>query len=143
MPINLSMSLVDRTNTAIYTSFFPNVYQSDSINAGVPSNLGGSFTRSNNFRGATNVDHYMNLNWPYNSNSADVSQKIVMKIYGGITCCQNFASLYMNDSQASVYNLLWTNSAANTSVYATPSKAVSTNTNWFIKGVNNPNQVNF
>jgi hypothetical protein len=31
----------------------------------------------------------------------------------------------------------------NTSVYITPSKGVNTNTNWFINGVINPNQVNY
>lgn len=143
VPINLRMNLVDRTNTAIFTSYFPNVYYSDSVNVGVPTNLGGSFTRSNNYRGATNVNHYMNLNWPYNSNSGDVSQKIVMKIYGGITCCQSFVNLYMNDSQSSTYTPLWTNSAANVSVYITPTKGSGTNTNWFIKGINNPNEVSY
>lgn len=136
------MSLVDRTSTAIYTSYFPNVYYSDSVNVGVPTNLGGSFSRSDNYRGSTSVYHYMNLNWPYNSNSGDVSQKIVMKIYGGITCCQSFTNLYMSDSQTG-YTLLWTNTAANVSVYITPTKGVSTNTNWFINGINNPNEVNY
>lgn len=79
VPINLRLSLVDRTNTRIYTSYFPNIYYSDSININVPSNLGGSIAMTSSSRGATN-DHYLNLNWPYSSSSTDVSQKLVFKI---------------------------------------------------------------
>lgn len=87
------------------------------------------------------TNHYINLNWPYSSNYNDISQKIVMKIYGGITCCQSFSSLSLSDSQTS-YTLLWTNTGTNTSVYRTPSKS-TINTYWYINNVINPNQVSY
>jgi hypothetical protein len=79
-PINVRVSLVDRTSTRVYTSFFPNVYFSDSTNIAVPASLGGSIGISNNVRGASTNHHMYIADWPYNSNGADVSQKIVMKI---------------------------------------------------------------
>jgi hypothetical protein len=97
VPINLRVNLVDRTNNKVYTSYFPNVYYSDSVNVGVPSNLGGSITMGDSHRGYSTY-HYTNLNWPYNSDSTDISQKIVLKILGGITCSQSIANLYLSDS---------------------------------------------
>jgi hypothetical protein len=93
----------------------------------------------NGYRGTINTQHYMNFNWPYASTAAK-SEKIVMKISGGITCCQSFTSLTLNDSQ-STYTPLWSNPNTNVSVYLTPSKGNNVNTNWFIQNVNNPNQV--
>ncbi len=141
-PINMRVNLVDRTNTRVYTSYFPNIYYSDSINTAVPANLGGSIGISNNNRGASTNHHMFIADWPYNSNSADVSQKIVLKIAGGITCCQSFNSLTLTDSQTG-YTLLWSNPNANTSVYETPSKGINTDTYWYINNVVNPNQVSF
>jgi hypothetical protein len=63
-----------------------------------------------------------------------------MKISGGITCCQSFTSLTLNDSQ-STYTLLWSNPNTNISVYAMPTKGNNVNTNWCIRNVNNPHQV--
>lgn len=139
-PINLRLNLIDRSNTKMYTSYFPNLYISDSVNVGVPSSLGGSVTMATSQRGAS-TNHYMGLSWPYNSNSGYISQKTVMKISKGITCCQSFSSLSLNDTQSSTYTLLWTNPFVNISVYRTPTKSVSTSTNWHILSVVNPNQV--
>ncbi len=81
----------------------------------------------------------MNFNWPYTS-SATSSEKIVMKISGGITCCQSFTSIVLNDSQSN-YGVLWSNPNTNVTVYSTPSKSFNVNTNWCIKNVRNPNLV--
>jgi hypothetical protein len=137
-PINLRMNLVDQTNTQVYTSYFPNIFISQSNSTATPASLGGSLTRSNSARGAS-TNHYMNFNWPYTSSSAS-SEKIVMKISGGITCCRSFTSLVLNDSQSS-YSVLWSNPNTNTTVYSTPSKGLNVNTNWCILNVINPNQV--
>jgi hypothetical protein len=139
-PVNLRINLVDRTNSKLYTSYFPNLYYSDSINVGVPSSLSGSIVVSGPNRGASST-HYTAVSWPYSSNSGDVSQKIVMKIYGGITCCRAFTSLSLSDDQTG-YTLLWANAGTNTSVYVTPSKS-TISTNWYISGVINPNQVSY
>lgn len=140
LPINLELNLVDRTNTKLYTSFFPDIYISDSVNVVVPSSLGGSVSMATSQRGSS-TNHYVGISWPYNSNYNYISQKTVMKIYKGITCCQTFSSLSLNDSQSSGYTLLWTNPFLNISVYRTPSKSVSTSTSWHILSVVNPNQV--
>jgi hypothetical protein len=142
-PINMRISMYDRTGSTSYTSYFPNIYISDSINVGAPADLGGSIAMSDSNRGTTSTSHYMGIaDWPYDSDSNDVSQKIVMKIYGGITCCQSFTSLTLSDSQTTP-TLIWANPNTNTSVYRTPSKSMYTNTNLYISGVNNPNQVSY
>jgi hypothetical protein len=66
VPINLRLNLMDRTNTKLYTSYFPNIYVSDSVNVGVPSNLGGTISGVSSTRGASTY-HYMSLSWPYAS----------------------------------------------------------------------------
>ena len=140
VPIDLRLSLVDRTNTRLYTSFFPNIYYSDSINVIVPSNLGGSIAMTSSARGASNY-HYLNLNWPYNSNNADSSQKVVFKIEGGITSCNAFSGLSISDSQGG-YSLIWSNTGTNTSVYEIPSKG-QINTNLTINTPTNPQLVHY
>lgn len=140
VPINVRINLRDRTNSKVYTSYFPQIYISDSFNTVIPTNIGGSLSRTSASRGIGNY-HYLNLNWPYNSNSGDISQKIVMKLQGGITCCRAFSSLTLIDSQSAVYTLLWSNLRANTSVYITPTKGYTTNTNLTIQNVINPEAV--
>lgn len=139
-PIDLRMNLIDRTNTKIYTSNFQNIYISQSSNIVTPTNLGGSLTMSNSYRGVS-TNHYMNFNWPYGS-TAFTSEKIVMKITGGITCCQAFSSLTLSDSQTT-YSVLWSNPNTNTTVYSTPTKGYNQNTNWYISNIINPNQVSY
>jgi hypothetical protein len=141
VPINLRIQLRDRYYKNGYTSYFPNIYYSDSTNIAVPTNLGGSIGWTSSARGASNL-HYMNLNWPYTSNSADVSQKLFVRVLGGITCCQSFNNLNLQDSQGATYNILWTNTKANITVYSTPSKNSGTNTNLTLRNVNNPQPVN-
>lgn len=140
VPIDLRLSLVDRSNTRLYTSFFPNIYYSDSINIVIPSNLGGSIAMTNSARGVANY-HYLNLNWPYNSNNADSSQKFVFKIEGGITSCNAFSGLSITDSQGG-YTLIWSNTGTNTSVYEIPSKGI-VNTNITINTPTNPQLVHY
>lgn len=140
IPINLRMNLVDRTNTKVYTSHFPNIFISQSTNIATPTNLGGSLTMSNGYRGVS-TNHYMNFNWPYAS-TATTSEKIVMKITGGITCNNAFTSLTLNDSQ-STYTPLWSNPSTNVTVYSTPTKSNNVNTNWCILNILNPNQVSY
>jgi hypothetical protein len=136
VPINIKIIYNDRTNNRIYRSYWPSVYLSDSVNIGSQSSVSGSLTLSNYARGA-NTNHYIATSWPYSSTYSDISQKIVLKIGGGITCCQAFNSLSLSDSQTS-YTLLWTDKIANMSVYRTPTKSISTSTNLYINNVYNP-----
>lgn len=141
VPINLRLSLMDRTNTRLYTSYFPNIYYSKSININIPTNLGGSIAMTNAARGALNY-HYLNLNWPYSSDSTDSSQKLVFKMEGGLTSCNTFTSLSLVDSQSSTYTLLWRNTGLNISVFETPSKNI-VNTNLTISQPTNPQLVHY
>jgi len=139
VPINVQVNFKDRTNNKVYTSYFPQIYVSQSANVNIPTNLGGTLARTSSYRGVSNT-HYLAMSWPYNSNSADVSQKVVMKIFGGITAVQPFSSFVLVDSQL-YYTLLWANVNANTSVYSTPSKSYTTSTNLQITNVINPQAV--
>lgn len=138
-PINVRISLVDRTNAKIYTSKFLSVYASDSINRGVPTALSGSWTKSNSNRGASGVYHYFPFNWPYTSNVGDISQKLVLKIGGGITCCNAFTNFIVDDNQAgTTYTRLWYDTIANISVYQIPTIASGTSISLRINSVKNP-----
>ena len=113
VPINLKISYVNRPNNDVYVSEFPSVYVSDSHNRVVPSSISGSLQRSSSERGASST-FYTVINWPYDSRSPDVTEKIVMKIQGGITCCQNYDSFVLDDTRTSGdINELWTNKLAN------------------------------
>ncbi len=79
----------------------------------------------------------MSIGWPYTS-SSDTSQKMVMKLAGGVTCCQTFSSINLRDSTGTAYNLLWTNTKANVSVYLTPSYSAGLGRDLWINNVNNP-----
>jgi hypothetical protein len=135
VPIDIKVLYNDRTNNQIFRSFWPSVYVSDSVNIGSQDSITGTLIPSNANRGSS-TNHYISTNWPYSSTFSDISQKIVLKIGGGVTCCQAFSSLSLSDSQTA-YTLLWTNTLANISVYRTPSKSVIT-TSLFINSVNNP-----
>lgn len=136
VPINVRISQMDRTNNKAYTSNFPSIFVSDSYNRGIPTQLGGTFSRANSNRG-TSTYHYLTVNWPYTSSSSDVSQKLVMKIHGGITCCNSYSNFYLYDTSVGNYVVLWTDTVANITVYETPThSAVSTAIR--IQGVKNP-----
>lgn len=135
VPINVHVNFKDRTNNKVYSSYFKQLYLSQSASINIPTNLGGSLSRTSSYRGVANT-HYLNLGWPYNSNSGDISQKLVMKIAGGITSVQSFSSLTLG------YSLLWCNTNANTSIYQTPSISNTANTNISISNVVNPQAVN-
>ena len=137
VPINVRITQVDRTNNKVYTSNFPSVYASDSWNRGTPSELGGSLSRSNSNRGASEYFYY-NIGWPYSSNFNDISEKVVMKIRGGITCCNSYHSFYMDDNVTSAYTELWTDTVANITVYRTPSRSSGQSTSIQIINVVNP-----
>lgn len=137
MPIDLKIRYVDRGNNDIYTAEFPSIFVSDSQNRGVPTSISGNFYRVLNARGATNT-HSTMITWPYDSRSPDISEKIVMKIQGGITCCQNYDNFILDDTRSSGYiTELWTNTIANITVYRTPSLSVAS-TNLTIRNVVNP-----
>lgn len=136
-PINVRITFNDRTNIKKYTSYFPSLYASDSVNRGIPSALSGSLSFSNSNRGAGST-HYIATTWPYSSNYNDISQKVVLKVGGGILCCVAFSSLTLTDNRTgSGYTLLWTDKVANISVYRTPSLSVST-TDLQVSGAVNP-----
>lgn len=102
------------------------MYVSDSINIGVPATISGNFYSTNYNRGAGSTQ-YTSITWPYSSDYNDISQKIVMKIQGGITCCQNYANFVLDDNRTGANSLveLWKNTVANITVYRTPSLSVS------------------
>jgi hypothetical protein len=54
VPINIKMRLQDRTNEIVYTSYFPNVYYSDSITVRNTVQSTGSLTPSTNSLGNSN-----------------------------------------------------------------------------------------
>ena len=97
VPINMRISFVDRTHNDFFTSNFPSVYVSDSHNIGTPQSVSGSLVRSSSNRGAS-TDHYVTMNWPYSSNYNDISEKIVMKIEGGITCCNTYDNFALDSN---------------------------------------------
>lgn len=137
-PINTRISFIDRTNNKVYTSNFLNLYSSDSINRGVPSALSGSLQFASNSRGASTYN-YISTTWPYSSNYNDISQKVTLKLGGGITCCNAFSSFTLSDNRTgSGYTLLWTDSVLNMSVYRTPSITGGWSTDLQILNVVNP-----
>lgn len=137
-PINVRITFSDRTNIKRYTSYFPSLYTSDSVNRGIPSAISGSLLFSSANRGAGST-HYISTTWPYSSNYNDISQKIVLKVGGGVTCCVAFSTLSLADSYTgSGYTLLWTDKVSNTSVYRTPSISSSIGLNLQITGAVNP-----
>lgn len=133
----MRITYVDRTNSDVWTSNFPSVYVSDSHNIGIPTNISASLSRSNSDRGSSGYQ-YLNMYWPYSSNYNDVSEKVVMKIEGGITCCNNYDNFYLDDNRTSAYTELWTDKVANITVYRTPSRSYNTYTQVQIMNVVNP-----
>ena len=133
----MRISYVDRSNNDIYTSNFPSVYISDSHNIGIPTSISGSLARSNSNRGSSSY-HYFNIYWPYSSNYGDISEKVVMKIQGGITCCNNYDNFVLDDNRTSSYTELWTDKVANLTVYRTPSISNNQYTQLQILNVVNP-----
>jgi len=105
---------------------------------GSPTEISGSLSRSGTYRGNNNY-HYVGIGWPYNSNvgSLDTSQKVVLKLAGGVTCCQSFANINLRDNDTS-YNLLWRDTKANISVYLTPNVSAGVGKYLWIHNVNNP-----
>lgn len=136
-PINVRITFFDRTNKKTYTSYFPSVYASDSINRGVPTVVSGSLSRSTSNRGSSTY-HYISTSWPYSSNYNDISQKMLMKINGGVTACAAFSSFTLSDNNTGSYTLLWTNKISNISVYRTPSQSVGVATNIKFNNIVNP-----
>ena len=63
----------------------------------------------------------------------------MLKIQGGITCCQNYANFVLVDNRTGASTLveLWRNTVANLTVYRTPSLS-SISTNLEIRNVINP-----
>ena len=78
-PINCRITFLDYTNLKVYTSYFPSLYASNSINRGVPTPLSGSLIAASTNRGIS-TNHYFTTTWPYLSNYNDISQKVTIKI---------------------------------------------------------------
>jgi hypothetical protein len=134
-PINIQFRYIDRTNNRKYSSYWPSVYLSDSINMGSSTAISGSLAQSASNRGASSTQ-YVTISWPYSSNAGDVSQKVVLKLAGGVTCCNSFSNMNLRDNGVS-YTLLWRDTKANVSVYQTPSRSSGSVDMW-ITGVINP-----
>lgn len=142
VPINLVINLVDTANTKLYTSSFPNIYYSDSMNVQATSVSSGSLAVSTGAHGSgANMNWY--VVWPYNTGSAS-ADKLVMKINGGMTCCRAFSSLsYLTDNYGVTYTALWTNNAANTTVYIQATRSSGVGITFYINDVINPNPVSY
>jgi hypothetical protein len=123
----MRISYYDRANNDVYTSNFPSIFISDSVNKGIPSEISGSLSRSSSSRGSS-TNHYVTMNWPYSSNYNDISEKVVLKVEGGITCCNSFSSMYFDSNRTGSFSLLWRDKVANISVYRTPSITYNYNT---------------
>lgn len=142
VPINLVMNLVDTANSKLYTSSFPNIYYSDSMNIQPTSLSSGSVAPNTGYHGS-GAYMYWSLTWPYTTGSA-TADKLVMKINGGITCCRAFSSLsYLTDSHGVTYTALWTNNAANTTVYIQATKGSGSSVTFYINNVINPYPVSY
>ena len=137
VPIDVRVSLFDYTAKQVFTSNFKSLYLSDSTDLTVPTELSGTFTRSNVDRGAS-AYHYLPTSWPYSSSSSDISQKIVMKIGGGVTCCNSYDNFYLDDNQGSPYTELWTDTTANLTVYQMPTHSSGLSTQIRIYNILNP-----
>lgn len=134
-PMDVSITFVDMTTRKIYTSFFPELYVSDSVNINpTPVSLGTTYYMSNNVYG-TGTSHYLNFNWPQTSSNT-VSEKTLVSLVGGILCCTSISSLTFS-AQSTGFGILWANTKANVVVLATPSlSAVATN--FYISSLVNP-----
>lgn len=141
IPINLKIKFIDAVNEKQYTSSFPNIYFSDSINIRNTAKSTNSLSANNGYHGASTY-YYWTIGWPYSS-SGNIDDKIVMKIKGGATCCSPFSSLSTLSDNYTYYTNLWINTKANTSVYAMPSRSVSTTIRLYISNVVNPNPVSY
>lgn len=66
VPIDITFRYINRGTLISYTSYWPSVYLSDSVNMGSPTEISGSLVRSNNNRGFSNT-HFIPISWPYTS----------------------------------------------------------------------------
>ena len=135
--MDVRVSLIDSTNNKVFSSYFPAVYFSQNSNLAAASALGGTLSGSNMNRGASTYQYFA-ISWPYTSSVSDTSQKIVLKVQGGLTCCNPFSSFSLNDNVTTSYSLLWTDSVANISVYQTPTHSSGLSTRLNINNVVNP-----
>jgi hypothetical protein len=78
----------------MYTSFFPNIYYSDSIHIQATTIITGTYSPVSTTVGATTTEQW-SISWPYSSTSG--TDKLVIKLSGGITCCKAFSSLALGD----------------------------------------------
>lgn len=139
VPINIQFRYIDRTNNRKYTKYWPSIYLSDGKSFGNSASISGNLDQTNNNRGASNTQ-FISIGWPYTSDYNDNSQKVVMKISGGITATTPFNSLNLRDNVIA-YDLLWRNTRANISVYRTPTRIATTGVNLQITGVVNPHPI--
>lgn len=140
VPINLRVRFVDANNEKYYSSYFPMIYFSDSLNVKNASTSTGSLSANNGYLGASTYLTWT-LGWPYSSGS-NVWDKMVLRLNGGVTCCRAFSSLTLSDNMTG-YTNLWINTRANVSVYIMPSRSSSTSTRFYINNVINPNPVSY
>ena len=128
---------MDRTNNDLWTSYFPIVYISDSHNIGIPGQVSSHLNRGSANRGASTF-HYNVIHWPYSSNYNDFTEKMVMKIGGGITCCNAYDNFVLNTNVTGAFTELWTDKVANITVYRTHSIGHNTYMQLQIQNVINP-----
>lgn len=112
---------------------------SDSININTnPTDLAVSYSRDTTTYGVSSASgyyHYLNFNWPYSA-SGGVSEKILLKMDGGVLCCATFSNFGYR-AQSTNIGTLWINTKINQVVMATPSFS-ATSTSLRISGIVNP-----
>jgi len=116
-----------------YYTYWDSIFYIDSVNVGVPGTFSSNLQRSSGAHGSSNGYLYFNsVSWPYTSNVNDISEKVVLKIEGGITCCRAYDDFYMRDDSQGTWTELWTDKVANITVYRTPSRSSGSNNQIYI-----------
>ena len=149
VPINLRINLQDYANKLVYTSYFPNIFFSDSFNINstttkgtVSANPASGNLGASTYSSSNNYYRINAISWPYNSGSQNWD-KLVFKMKGGATCCRVFSSLAVLTDNYVTYTPLWINTRANTSVYILASRSGGTSTTFYINNIVNPNPVDY
>ena len=135
------MRLRDLDGKKLYTSYFPDIYFSDSLNVQNTIPSPGSMSANSGSLGAsTYLKH--TTSWPYSSGS-NHWDKVSVQIEGGITCCRSYSSLASFSDNYGTYTALWVNTKANTSVYRMIGRSSGASTTFRINNVINPNPVDY
>lgn len=134
-PMDVTITFIDMTTRKVYSTFFPELYVSDSVNINpTPVSLSSTYYMDSNIYGAS-TRHRLNFNWPQSSTNT-ISEKTLVALSGGILCCTAISGLSF-DGQSRTFPVLWANTKANIVVLDTPSMSTG-GTNFYINSLVNP-----